>query len=64
MNRCGVRIGRIYIVMYGSDEENPFVPLASRNRPRGITYMGQTAAKISENPPELCKISIDKPFRQ
>ncbi len=25
MNRCGVRIGRIYIVTHGPDEDNPFV---------------------------------------
>ena len=27
MNRCGVRIGRIFIVTHGPDEENPFVPV-------------------------------------
>ncbi len=26
MNRCGVRIGRIFIVLHGPDEENPFLP--------------------------------------
>ena len=26
MNRCGVRIGKIFIVTHGPDEENPFVP--------------------------------------
>ena len=27
MNRCGVRIGRIYIVTHGPDEGSPFVPV-------------------------------------
>ena len=27
MSRCGVRIGRIWIVIHGPDEENPFVPV-------------------------------------
>ena len=25
--RCGIRIGRIFIVLHGKDEENPFVPV-------------------------------------
>ena len=27
MNRCGVRIGRIFIVLHGPEEENPFLPV-------------------------------------
>ena len=26
ISRCGVRIGRVYIVLHGPDEENPFMP--------------------------------------
>ena len=35
MHRCGVRIGRIFIVIHGPEEEHPFVPVdgpGSRNR--------------------------------
>ena len=35
INRCRVRIGRIFIVVHGPDEENPFVPVDVTEKAKG-----------------------------
>ena len=35
ISRCGVRIERVYIVIHGPDEENPFVPVDVTERAKG-----------------------------
>ena len=35
MSRCKVRIGKIYIVIHGPDEENPFVPVDVTEQAKG-----------------------------
>ena len=35
ISRCGVSIGRIYIVIHGPDEENPFVPVEVTQQAKG-----------------------------
>ncbi len=35
ISRCGLKIGRIYIVIHGSNEENPFVPYEVTKEAKG-----------------------------
>ena len=35
ISRCGVRIGRIFLVLHGPDEENPFVPVDVTKEAKG-----------------------------
>ena len=35
ISRCGLKIGRIYIVIHGPDEENPFVPYEVTKEAKG-----------------------------
>ena len=35
MNRCGVRIRKIFIVIHGPDEENPFIPVEITEQAKG-----------------------------
>lgn len=36
VSRCGVRIGRIFIVTHGPDEEHPFVPVDITEQAKGL----------------------------
>ena len=36
ISRCGLRIGGIYIVIHGPDEENPFVPVDVTEQAKGF----------------------------
>ena len=35
LSRCGLKIGHIYIVIHGPDEENPFVPVEVTREAKG-----------------------------
>ena len=35
ISRCGVSIGRIYIVIHGDDEDDPFVPVDVTDKAKG-----------------------------
>ena len=35
VTRCGVKVGKICIVLHGPDEENPFLPIDVTERARG-----------------------------
>ena len=36
ISRCGVKIGKIYIVIHGENEENPFVPVEITEQAKGL----------------------------
>ena len=36
LRRCGIRVGRIFLVLHGQDEENPFVPVEITEEARGL----------------------------
>ena len=36
ISRCGVKIGKIYIVIHGEDEVNPFVPIEITEQAKGL----------------------------
>lgn len=36
MARCGLKIGRIFIIIHGPDEENPFVPVEVTQEAKGL----------------------------
>ena len=65
MNRCGVRIGKIYIVTHGTDEGNPFVPVEVTEQAKGyapwineniwdLNRMQKQSEEVMVEPGEQC----------
>ncbi|MCR4707154.1 MAG: hypothetical protein K5746_04315 [Clostridiales bacterium] len=65
ITRCGLKIGRIFIVIHGPDEENPFVPVEITKQAKGcyrwindniwdLNRMQKEANEVQTNPGEQC----------
>ena len=65
ISRCGLKIGRIFIVIHGSDEENPFVPAEVTQEAKGyyrwineniwaLNRMQKEPEEVTAEPGEQC----------
>ncbi len=65
ISRCGLKIGHIFIVTHGPDEENPFVPVEVTRQARGyyrwindniweLNRMQKQAEEVAAEPGEQC----------
>ena len=66
MTRCKMKIGRIYIVIHGPDEENPFVPVDVTTEAKGyykwindhiwdLNRMQKQVEEVEMDPGEQCE---------
>ena len=66
ISRCGLKIGRIFIVIHGPDEENPFLPVEVTREAKGyyrwineniwdLNRMQKETEEVTAEPGEQCR---------
>ena len=70
ISRCGLKIGRIFIVIHGPDEENPFVPVEVTREAKGcyqwineniwaLNRMQKEPEEVTAEPGEQCRVPYE-----